>query len=63
MELRDQQPSDPEEPDSAPAPDPDPATDEPPQADGLDLLTIGLAVFFVSLIAIVGAMLVLTVLV
>jgi hypothetical protein len=46
------------EPQRQPQPQPDP---EQPQPDGIDLMTIGLAVFFVALIAIVGAMLVLTV--
>ncbi|MDQ2673260.1 MAG: hypothetical protein M3Y40_01255, partial [Chloroflexota bacterium] len=37
----------------------EPSADEPAQADELDLTAIGLAVFFVSLILVVGALLIL----
>jgi hypothetical protein len=37
----------------------DEATDESPTVDELDLTSIGLAVFFVSLILVVGALLIL----
>jgi hypothetical protein len=40
-------------------PDTDPPEERAPGAENLDLVSIGLAVFFVSLILIVGALLIL----